>query len=389
MSALSTLIEEVEALILGCQTASTAESDIKDLVAAKPHDVDVPAVIKVLDTLTFQQTWSVLGNLALAEYNAQLSFLDSIVSAAKKYVDLDPRPLATMVARQLARVGREIHHEAIDAVVELTKLLVKVEDGTLLPMLRRMGVQSESEFLSVFKAHAMQAGLLPLDADALNRIGNLKFGDFVLTQGRSYWSYIGMDVHSQIGRFYAEAHLLHASGLWLNYFPVDTIVNELVGLYPEFDPIQLRRTLGRSKPDIYELALDAHPGLLPGIVYEIKPYPDTAGAALIAAEDSMAFSTSGIPSQPGPMGLPGTSGVVGAPNGWATFDALQPGAITYKFYLAPKVEIAARDKARGRDTQKGEYFDQLAALNIDPKLVPLVALVLAALAAGGAMILLT
>ena len=99
---------------------------------------------------------------------------------------------------------------------------------------------------------------------------------------------------------------------------------------------RIAHALAISRPDIFHWNL-IHPPP-PGWVYEIKPWNSAETAVFEAKFYANALTLVNIPAAPGPVGTPGTMGVLSAPGGWFVFDSLLPGAIVYQYRKAKKGE---------------------------------------------------
>jgi hypothetical protein len=146
--------------------------------------------------------------------------------------------------------------------------------------------------------------------------------------------YIGSAAHIAIAEFYKSAHI--ADIVEVNVSTVMSIVRMLEALY-DFKAGRVKRALGRSKPDIFDFSL-----IHPPCVYEIKSWKLAAVAEFEALFYSTILIHKDTPAIPGPMGAPGTFGVLAAPHGWFQFEAIAPGAIVYWYRRAPKEKIMER-----------------------------------------------
>jgi hypothetical protein len=368
-----------------------AEEEIKQTIEADPGDFDVQHVVDVLADLNGEQAWQLLRSLAFVEVQQQLTYNKALLNAAEALGNaLDPRPLATAMAAQLAHDAKELHAVSVTALVAFAKLLLILQDEHAYEILRNLGMKHAGDFLSAFRAKAAEAGLytFPPDVTAAVAAAGVPFGPWKKPGNQPFWLYIGREAHTAIATMYAEAHLHAAPFLWLNANPTQSILDAHKVVHG-FEPGPITAILAAGKPDIFEFMIDPparHPA--PGLIYEIKPM-SPAQVALGRAQVAQylaAFMLSGVLCSLGPpTPFPGTKGVIPAPNGRYNYECLEEGLISYWYVPAPLVEVLARDKKESpdKDTTKVEFTDQLLALGVAVEFAALAAMLVIALSAGG------
>jgi hypothetical protein len=134
--------------------------------------------------------------------------------------------------------------------------------------------------------------------------------------------YIGNEAHAGIARAYQLAH--PGDVVRTNHFPISSILRVLQqDLGHAANTSALSETELGLKPDIVNLNR-LH-------LYEIKPLAAQALGAAKATLSVGLFGRAGVAMQLGPIGEPGTSGGLPAPDGVFMFWSPEPGVIVYQY----------------------------------------------------------
>jgi hypothetical protein len=183
------------------------------------------------------------------------------------------------------------------------------------------------------------------------------FGDWKLPGKMPVPFYIGNEVHVQIGLEYESFHASAVEQVFIDE-PVAAIAVQLSeGLL--ITPDVIEAALADARPDIIEFS-SIHPEAIGDLFgYEIKPEGSEGLASAEWIYYQRAFYEAGMPLLAGPTTLPGTSGIVAAPNGWAQYNSPAPGVISYKLIRASAEAIKKRDEEKGR-ADTSEYPGQAA-----------------------------
>jgi hypothetical protein len=215
--------------------------------------------------------------------------------------------------------------------------------------------------------------------------GTVPFGSWNKPGNMPEPFYIGTAIHSAIGLYYESVHLPHAEYVSTNVTQVSSIVGKLAEKF-NFVPGEFTSSLGSLKPDIFEISGNHFPS---AIAYEIKPEGAEAAAAVQLDLYQAALSLAHVPAGAGPQFLPGTFGIVPAPDGWAQFNTPAPGIITYDYFKASREEVAARNLAEGRsERQSATWQRALVTLGWGAVAGLVVAMILLALMAPGGLLVL-
>ncbi|MBN1409521.1 MAG: hypothetical protein JW969_01660 [Spirochaetales bacterium] len=198
-----------------------------------------------------------------------------------------------------------------------------------------------------------------------------KFGneEYNRPKGQLHPYYIGTSAHDRIGQYYEEKH--YGEEVYLNYYPLSGILKRI--LSGDFtNPKNIITDVLNLKPDITNLSKH------PRHIYEIKPvkyaingigqlwlYMLILNSELIHPDYNTARDEFFIP---GPVGDPGTIGVVSAAGGYVVFASVLPGLILYEWIRTekgvPLTKAVALEKFR-------EFLEKLKKYN---KFVPVYAL---------------
>ena len=133
--------------------------------------------------------------------------------------------------------------------------------------------------------------------------------------GQPVSCYVGNEVHRAIGRFYRLLH--RTDDVFLNMSPISRILDFAKLPLPRGTP----REVLAARPDIVNLTR-RH-------VYEIKPLGQSDAALTQVVRYQKYLRRVGLPMSPGPVGEPGTAGVLPAPKGHVFFFGALPGVILY------------------------------------------------------------
>jgi len=128
--------------------------------------------------------------------------------------------------------------------------------------------------------------------------------------------YIGNTVHDAIGKFYQIAH--PGDQVLINSVSISNILQQLKRPVPAGTSTSLLA----ARPDITNLTRHH--------LYEIRPHSDAAGALKQALTYQQYLQRVGVSVTLGPIGEPGTFGLVPAPAAVAEFVAEAPGVIVYR-----------------------------------------------------------
>lgn len=170
--------------------------------------------------------------------------------------------------------------------------------------------------------------------------------------------YIGNEAHRYIAAEYRKAHPVDV--VRTNTTPISTILDvlkrrfKLDALPDNLDPSELI-----LKPDILNLSKQH--------LFEIKP--EKTGAAAAGAQAGLyiaAFKKAGIVISMGPMGEPGTNGVIPAPAGHFRYYTPAPGIILYQYKKGkfdPKTQpVTVPEKQPERKWYEWEYWEEVTGL---------------------------
>jgi hypothetical protein len=135
--------------------------------------------------------------------------------------------------------------------------------------------------------------------------------------------YIGNQAHVGIAAEYALFH--SADVAFYNFTPMSTLLTRWTNMGNKLTGV-LEAGKEGLKPDIINLT-KKH-------LYEIKPFNSLPLAVAEAAMYAALFTAVGVPMTLGPIGEPGTTGIVPAPAGLFIFTTPAPGAITYQYRRA-------------------------------------------------------
>jgi hypothetical protein len=262
------------------------------------------------------------------QHRGQLEVLLSHASAAQgvnlprlfgalRIVRLASAPAAETQRTEVQQAGADISQLPVDQRNQILSRLALIRHGTAPSALVLEG-------LMAMMAAETEAAALPAGALAGVR-GPVAPGPWNPPGAQPIPFYIGNQAHTGIAAAYAAAHA--ADIVYTNYSSVFTIASyfhELEGT-PNIAN-RLNHTQQEFQPDIANISR-RH-------LYEIKPLDSLDLALSEANEYRAAFALAGVPMALGPVGEPGTAGVIPAPGGVYIFEAPQPGAITYQYRRA-------------------------------------------------------
>jgi hypothetical protein len=134
-------------------------------------------------------------------------------------------------------------------------------------------------------------------------------------RGQPVWCYVGNKVHDAIGSFYRLAH--RPDDVFLNTSPISQILRDIQLPTPRGIP----QDVLTARPDILNLTR-RH-------LYEIKPLGQNDAALTQLVRYQKYLRRVGLHISPGPVGEPGTAGVLPAPRGHVFFYGAVPGVILY------------------------------------------------------------
>jgi hypothetical protein len=350
--------------------------------SSNPSGDDFFLLIDQLKILTWDDLLSVLKALARSGPTFEgMTWLELLYQRGTT-LTVDDRVMAAVTAVLLAAGGRVIRDSAdVTKCGSLAQRLLNLsgeDQRNVLAIVNLKDEVAEGTIASIF-AEAIQAGLVqsPIAAAVTG-----DFGDWNRPGGMPVPYYIGQLAHQAIAAYYTENHPPPEHYVATNTVPIEAIVDKLVSDFG-FTPGQINASAIRMMPDIFEFSIAEVP---PGVVYEIKPW----SMAGIAEAEALAYggilNAAHIPVALGNIGRPGTEGVVPAPNGWFVFESPAAGVIAYQYLRAATVEIAERDRVRGRKSE-GFTADELrSAIPIagaTTGFIALAAAIIEALGAGG------
>ena len=385
--------------------SQTPEGTIRGLLSSGgAAETAVTAAYAVLAPLPWWELHTTLDALAGAGPGPVLAGpLDLLAAGAAAGPARDPRVVAAVEATRIRRGPGTLTDADLPAVRRLAEALLKLSPANQMLVLQSLGLPAMAAegiaavagsgdgvpgglSTTVAAARTESAAAVAAAAAPPASAGapaTPPFGDWNCPPGGLVGAYIGTTVHTQIALFYAAVHGPHARFLATNVTPISTIVSELIGELG-FDPDTFGDSLSALKPDIFESSSFHFPSR---IVYEIKPLGSAAQAYTELQVYLAALTAANITAGAGPVDLPGTYGIVSAPDGWAWFYTPGPGVITYQYFKATAQEVEARNKSQGK-AERGSSVAQRALVALGwGALAALVAwMVLQALAAAGVIV---
>lgn len=342
-------------------------------------DSQIIALVDQIGKLWWDQIWSVVHRLGSRGPTLDgMTYLEIIDGVVQRAPNVDPLPVAAILAELLVRGGRTVATGHLNGWMRLVICLNAIDPEAQLEVLGHFGVPPDAAegAIAEMLAESYDAGLdifspttpdgLAPDAgermatmaggplDWFPKLGQLirginreanTFLDWKKPRDMFYGLYIGTAVHTAIAAYYLARHMPHAipgKTLWLNTSPIQSILAALEQKYA-FQGNALDVALALARPDIFELGF-VH-NMPPGWVYEIKPATSGAERASYEAKFyAVAMSLTGIPVLPGPITAAGVEGVVPVPHGWAAFCSPQEGVIVYRIRKASREAIARRNQ---------------------------------------------
>ncbi|MGW1801549.1 hypothetical protein ACWCQN_37940 [Streptomyces sp. NPDC001984] len=346
----------------GTSTAKLSQSPegaIRSLLSdGGPLDSAVAASYSVLSPLRWWELHTTLDALAGPGTGPATAGLVDLLAVGAAGTARDPRVVAAVEVTRLRRGSRTLTEADLPGLRRFSEALLQLSPIDQQLALQSLGLSSLTAEgivavagsgdgfpdVSTSVAAARPAPILRPAGPASAR-PSMPFGSWKLPGEMPEAYYIGLSVHLMIGANYKAMHGRHGF-VATNTETIMSIVNTLAQSYPDFtiDKI-LNATAAILKPDILEVSLQHFP---PAHAYEIKPQGSEGLALVQLARYMAALVYVGVPVAAGPMGLPGTYGLVPAPDGWARFSTPEEGVITYRYFKAPIEEVRARNEKERR-----------------------------------------
>jgi hypothetical protein len=384
--------------------SQTPEGTIRGLLSAGGStEAAVTAAYAVLAPLPWWELHTTLDALAGRGSDPVLAGpLDLLAAGAAADPTRDPRLVAAVEATRIRRGPGILTDADLPAIRRFVEALLRLTPTNQMLVLQSLGlpeVMAEGIVAVAGSGDGFPGGLTSVAAVPTGSATAASarapsagpapsttppFGNWNPPPGMPEPFYIGSTIHAEIGLFYEAVHRPHARFLATNVTSISAIVNELIAELG-FDLDAFGDSLGLLKPDIFESSSFHFPSR---IVYEIKPLGAAAAAYAKLQLYLAALAAANVTGGAGPVDLPGTHGIVPAPDGWAWFYTPAPGVISYQYWKAPVEEVRERNRSRNQ-AERGSSVAQraLVALGWGALAALLAYIVLQALAALGAVVL--
>ncbi|HVV53531.1 MAG TPA: DUF4157 domain-containing protein [Polyangia bacterium] len=301
------------------QSAGVVDAVVAAL--SKPDEVagvgDFGAAFAALAQLPMDQQLAALREL---DQRGQLDLLLANEPIALARPD-GARVVAALRTVRVARAGTSAatQDELVSDAERIAAVLALDLDAILRFLMQVMPALAAEGTMALY----MMSSALPLLPGAVAAAGGggVMPGNFAPPGNQPIPLYIGQSAHDGIADFYVSRHL--GDQVETNRIAVSTILGLLRTAGKPNDPTALpAKDLG-LEPDITNLT-KLH-------LYEIKPQAAEGVGATEARMYLGIFVAAGVPMTLGPVTEPGTAGIIPAPGGYYTFEAVQPGVIVYQY----------------------------------------------------------
>jgi hypothetical protein len=277
---------------------------------------------------------------------ARVAFAPPILSAALQAVELARTKPMTPNHPVLQRAGAALDVVSRDQQVQILSWIlhrngVSIEATTLvegvIAMKKGSSAGNDSQREQTGNQNTVSAGAGSRSTAGVQVPMPIEPGEWRQPGQQPKWLYIGNAVHDAIGKHYQEEHL--GQDVAANYFPISSLLGRFEKLAATggaaVSASALRPDELSRRPDIVNIDLQH--------LYEIKPKAARAQGAAKARMYMAIFAKAGVMVQLGPVGDPGTVGVLPAPNGVVIFESPEPGVITYDYQNARLVPVPVQE----------------------------------------------